>query len=166
MPSQKLLDRLNEQIKHEFFSAHYYLAMASYCTTKGLDGFANFFIAQAEEERFHAMKFFHFLTDLGQSPVITGFDDPKTDFSSIEEVFQLSLEHEQLVTGLIHSLLEIAQEEKHFPTVNFLQWFVAEQVEEEATMSQLLDQVQLAGEDTPGILFLDRELAQRKFSEE
>ncbi len=166
MPSQKLLEKLNEQIKHEFFSAHYYLAMASYCSEKSLDGFANFFIAQAEEERFHAMKFFDFLTEIGQRPLITGFDDPKTDFSSLQEVFELSLEHEQLVTGLINSILEVAQEENHYPTVSFLQWFIDEQVEEEATMSQLLDKIKMVGENSPGTLFLDGELGKRKFSAE
>ncbi len=166
MPSKKLINKLNEQIKHEFFSAHYYLAMAAFCTEKSLDGFANFFIAQAEEERFHAMKFFDFLTEIGETPVITGFDDPKRDFSSLEEVFQLSLEHEKLVTSLINDILEIAQEEKHHPTVSFLQWFVDEQVEEEDTMSQILDKIKMVGENSPGTLFLDGELGKRKFSAE
>ncbi len=164
MASQKLIEKLNEQIKHEFFSAHYYLAMAAFCSDKSLDGFANFFIAQAEEERFHAMKFFNFLTEIGEKPVITGFDNPKTDFSSLEEVFQLSLEHEQLVTSLINNILEIAQEENHHPTVSFLKWFIDEQVEEEDTMSTLLDKIKLVGENSPGTLFLDGELAKRKFS--
>lgn len=166
MPSKKLINKLNEQIKHEFFSAHYYLAMAAFCTEKSLDGFANFFIAQAEEERFHAMKFFDFLTEIGETPVITGFDDPKGDFSSLEEVFQLSLEHEKLVTGLINEILEIAQEEKHHPTVSFLQWFIDEQVEEEDTMSTILDKIKMVGENSPGTLFLDGELGKRKFSSE
>ncbi len=165
MPSKELIKKLNEQIKHEFFSAHYYLAMAAFCSQRSLDGFANFFIAQAAEERFHAMKFFNFLADIGETPQITGFDDPRTDFSSLEEVFRLSLEHEQLVSKLIHQILELAQEEKHHPTVNFLQWFVEEQVEEEATMGKLLDEVKLTGDNTPGVLFLDRELAKREFSE-
>lgn len=166
MLSEKLLTKLNEQITHEYYSAHYYLAMAAYFKKEDLDGFANFFIVQAEEERFHAMKFFDFINDQGKEAVITGFKDPKRDFSSAEEIFSLALEHEELVSSLINELMNIAQEEKHYPSISFLQWFIDEQVEEEASMSKLLNQVKRVGETGHGILMLDRELAARTFTPE
>ncbi len=164
MLSEKLLAKLNEQITHEFFSAQYYLAMAAYFKKEDLDGFANFFIVQAEEERFHAMKFFEFIYDQGEDAVITGFKDPKRDFKSVEEIFNLALEHEKLVSSLINELMALAQEEKHYPSISFLQWFIDEQVEEEASMGKLLSQVKRVGEKGHGILMLDRELAGRTFN--
>ncbi len=166
MLSKKLLTKLNEQITHEFFSAHYYLAMAAYFKKEDLDGFANFFEVQAEEERFHAMKFFNFIYDQGEEAVITGFKDPKRDFESAEEIFGLALEHEKLVSSLINELMSIAQEEQHYPSISFLQWFIDEQVEEEAGMSKLLSTVKRVGEKGHGILMLDRELAARTFTPE
>lgn len=164
MLSEKLLGKLNEQITHEFFSAHYYLAMAAYFKKEDLDGFANFFIVQAEEERFHAMKIFDYINDQGEEALITGFKDPKRDFESIEEIFALALEHEQLVSRLINDLMAVAQEEKHYPSIGFLQWFVDEQVEEEASMGRLLNLVRRVGEKGHGILMLDKELAGRTFT--
>lgn len=164
MLSKKLLTKLNEQITHEFYSAHYYLAMAAYFMKEDLDGFANFFIVQAEEERFHAMKFFNYIFDQGEEAIITGFKDPKRDFTSAEEIFSLALEHEQLVSSLINDLMAIAQEEKHYPSISFLQWFIDEQVEEEAGMSKLLSKVRRVGDKGHGILMLDKELATRTFT--
>ncbi len=166
MLSEKLLSKMNEQITHEFFSAHYYLAMAAYFTKEDLDGFANFFIVQAEEERSHAMKFFNFINDQGEEAVITGFKDPKIDFKSAEEIFTLALEHEKLVSSLINELMALAQEEKHYPSISFLQWFIDEQVEEEANMSKLLSKVKRVGEKGHGILMLDKEMASRTFTPE
>ncbi len=164
MLSKNLLTKLNEQITHEFYSAQYYLAMAAYFKKEDLDGFANFFIVQAEEERFHAMKYFEFINDQGEEAIITGFKDPKREFTSAEEIFSLALEHEKLVSSLINDLMNIAQEEKHHPSIGFLQWFIAEQVEEEASMSRLLSLVKRVGEQGHGILMLDRELAARTFN--
>ncbi len=166
MLSEKLLSKLNEQITHEFYSAHYYLAMAAYFKKEDLDGFANFFIVQAKEERFHAMRFFEFINDQGKEAVITGFKNPKRDFQSAEEIFSLALEHEKLVSSLINDLMNLAQEENHYPSIGFLQWFIDEQVEEEASMSKLLSQVKRVGEKGHGILMIDRELAGRTFTPE
>jgi ferritin len=164
MLSEKLLAKLNEQITHEFFSAQYYLAMAAYFKKEDLDGFANFFVVQAEEERFHAMKFFDYINEQGEEAIITGFKDPKRDFKSAEEIFALALEHEKLVSALINDLMAMAQEEKNYPSIGFLQWFIDEQVEEEASMSRLLSLVKRVGENGHGILMLDRELAARTFT--
>jgi ferritin len=159
-----LLAKMNEQITHEFYSAHYYLAMAAFFKKEDLDGFANFFIVQGEEERFHAMKFFEFINDQDDEVIVTGFKDPKRDFKSSEEIFSLALEHEKLVSSLINDLMNLAQEEKHYPSISFLQWFIDEQVEEEASMSRMLSLVKRVGEQGHGILMLDRELAARTFT--
>lgn len=164
MLSEKLLTKLNEQITHEFYSAHYYLAMAAYFMKEDFDGFANFFIVQAEEERFHAMKFFNFISDQGEEAIVTGFKDPKRDFKSAEDIFSLALEHEQLVSSLINDLMSLAQEEKHYPSISFLQWFIDEQVEEEAGMAKLLSKIKRVGDKGHGILMLDKELAARTFT--
>lgn len=161
MLSERLLQKLNEQITHEFYSAHYYLAMAAYFMKEDLDGFANFFIVQAEEERGHAMKFFDYINEQGEEAVITGFKDPKRDFQTPEEVFALALEHEKLVTGLIREMMDLAQEEKDYPSIGFLQWFVDEQVEEEASMAKILGKVKRIGDSGHGLLMLDSELGGR-----
>lgn len=164
MLSQKLIDELNLQLKYEMESANYYLAMAAYCASEDLDGFANFFLVQGDEERFHAMKFYNFINDLGGKVKVFGFEDPRNDFSSLVDVFDSALKHEQFVSKRIHSILDIANQEKHYPTISFLQWFVDEQVEEEASMNQLLSKIKRLGEDNPGIFMLDEELAKRTFT--
>lgn len=163
MLSEKLLHELNLQIKHELASANYYLAMAAHCASEDLGGFAHFFMIQGDEERFHAMKFYNFINDLGGKVKIFGFEDPRNDFQSLEEVFTAALKHEQFVTSRIHTLLDLANQEKHYPTISFLQWFVDEQVEEEASMTQILSKIKRLGEDNPGIYMLDDELAKRTF---
>ncbi|NBG89503.1 ferritin [Isachenkonia alkalipeptolytica] len=163
MLSEKLTNELNEQIKHEFFSANYYLAMAAYCKDQNLDGFANFFVVQAEEERFHAMKFFNFIDEMGGKVIITGYDDPRTNFDSMIDVFTAGLEHEQFVTKRIHHLMDIAMEEKNYPAISFLNWFVDEQVEEEATMTNLLEKLKLINNNPNGLFMLDKELSTRSF---
>ncbi len=164
MLSDRLLSELNEQIRHEFYSANYYLAMAGYCLNKGLDGFANFFIVQADEERFHAMKFYNYINDIGGRLFISGYDDPKNDFTSLEDVFESALHHEQFVTKRINTLAQLADEEKHYPTISLLKWFIDEQVEEEATMSTILSKIRLVGNSGPGLLMMDQELSARVFT--
>lgn len=162
MLSENLLQELNEQIKYEFFSANYYLAMAAYCAAQGLNGFTNFFVVQAEEERFHAMKFFNFINEMGGRVRILQLDEPKNEYNSLEEVFTLALNHEKFVTGRIYSLMDLAQQEKEHATISFLNWFIDEQVEEEANMSDLLNKIKLLGGQ--GLYLLDKELAQRTFT--
>ena len=163
MLSEKLLEEFNEQIKHEFFSANYYLAMAAYCKDQNLDGFANFFIVQAEEERFHAMKFFSFIDEMGGKVIITGYDDPRIKFESMVDIFTAGLEHEQFVTKRIHHLMDISMEEKNYPAISFLNWFVDEQVEEESTMTDLLEKLKLINNNPNGLFMLDKELSTRTF---
>lgn len=164
MLSKKMIDQLNEQIKHELYSGHLYLSMAAYCASIDLDGSANFFIVQEQEERFHAMKFFHYVNEQGGDVKIYALDQPKMDFKSLQEVFDLAWKHEQSVTQRIYKLMDLAIQEKDYATQSLLQWFINEQVEEEATMLGILKQIQLVGESGQGVLMLDREMAQRQYS--
>jgi len=164
MISKKLNDKFNEQIKNELYSGHYYLSMAAFCSSVNMNGFANFFIVQEQEERFHAMKFYNFINERDGMVKILGLDSPKTDFKSLEEVFELAWKHEQLVTRLIYDLMDLAIAEKDHAAQSFLKWFVDEQVEEEATMHEILEKIRLVGEKGEGIFLLDKEMAQRVYT--
>lgn len=163
MISEKMATRINEQIKNELYSGHLYLSMAAYCSSIDMDGFANFFIVQEQEERSHAMKFYHYLVEQGRDVKIYGLDQPKQDFKNLEEVFDLAWKHEQHVTSLLNKLMELAVEEKDFATQNLLNWYIAEQVEEEASMLGILKKIQMVGDRGHGIFMLNNQLAGRSF---
>ena len=164
MLSEKLLNALNDQLNFEFESAHYYLAMAAYCADQDLDGFENFFLVQAEEERFHAMKFFNFIKEMDGRVTFEGLGEPKNEFDSMLEVFETALGHERKVTKRIYNLMDIAKEEREHATQSWLNWFVDEQVEEESSMKSIISKLKRMGEDNQGIFMLDKELATRTFT--
>ncbi|KGG79494.1 ferritin [Caloranaerobacter azorensis] len=164
MLSEKLLKELNEQVKYELYSAHYYLAMAAYCAEQDLDGFANFFKVQAEEEKFHAMKFFDFINEMDGRVTIQALEEPKNNYESLVDVFKSALEHEKFVTRRIYKLMDIATEEKEHATISLLKWFVDEQIEEENSMKAILKKLERLGDNSHGIYMLDEELAQRTFT--
>jgi ferritin len=164
MLSQRLLDELNMQLKYEFYSSHLYLAMTGYCLSQDLDGFANFFKVQAEEEKFHAMKFFNFINQRGGRIKIYALDEPSNDYASVLDAFEKSLEHERFVTKRIYTLTDIAMEEREHSTISFLKWFIGEQVEEEATLDNVIKKLHRIGNDSSGIYLLDTELAARTFT--
>lgn len=166
MISEKLLAKLNEQITHEFDAGNIYLSMAAYCAEKGYPGFSHFYIEQAKEERYHAMKIFDFVNELGERAVISGLPNPEQDFGSIRGTVEAALEHEKKVTGLINELVDLAFAEKHYPSLSMLQWFVDEQVEEEDSFRSILDRLDLIGDAGGGMYQLDRELGKREFSED
>lgn len=154
---------LNDQMNYEFESAHVYLAMAGYAASLGLSGFVNFFQVQYSEEVAHAQLFFTYLSDRNGTIAIDGFPTPKQEFISLLEAFEVALEHEEGVSERIHTLLSLAHEEKDYFTVNFLQWFIKEQVEEESTFHGLIDKIRLL-QDGAGLYLLDQELQQRTFN--
>ncbi|MCT4688652.1 ferritin [Vallitalea sp.] len=164
MLSEKLLKEINEQITYEFYSAHLYLAMASYCYSIDLDGFANFFMVQAEEERFHAMKFFNFVNEMDEKVEIKGLETPSSNYDDIEDVYSKTLDHEKFVTSRIYKLMDIAMEEREHATISFLKWFIDEQVEEEATVKGILQKLKRANKDVSIIYSIDSEMAQRVFT--
>lgn len=161
MLNGKLLTALNNQLKFEFESSHTYLAMAAYCLSEDFEGFANFFKAQAEEERMHAMKFFDFINNKGEKIVIKGLDEPESRYESIIDVFMKAYEHERAVSKSIYALADIALEEKEHSTLSFLQWFITEQVEEEGTFDLIVKKLKRAENNNAALFILDAELGQR-----
>jgi len=155
---------LNQQINAELYSAYLYLSMNAHFQALNLKGFANWMRVQAMEEFTHADKFSAYVLDRGGHVVLTAIDSPPVTWKSALVVFQETYKHEQKVTGLINALVDLAINEKDHATNNFLQWFVNEQVEEEANADALVQQLKLIGEAGQGLLMLDRELAQRVFT--
>ncbi|MCA1031252.1 ferritin [Bacillus timonensis] len=166
MLSDKLLKGLNEQMNYEFYSAHAYMAMAAYCSSESLDGFANFFLVQAEEERFHAMKFYNFINAMGERATIAGFDCPNNDFTSVLDVFEKALGQEKEVTKRIYQLSDVAWDEREHATINFLKWFIDEQVEEEDMFDSIIQKLKRIDNDSNAFFMLDNEFSKRSFSPE
>ncbi|MFC0211852.1 ferritin [Paenibacillus chartarius] len=164
MLSDKLLDKLNDQMNYEFYSSQVYLAIAAYCASESWDGFANFFIVQAEEEKFHAMKIFRYINTLGKRAHVTGMEHPENQYSSILNAFETAYEHEQLVTKRIYELSDLAWNEREHATINFLKWFIDEQVEEEATFDTIVQKLKRIDKDSNAFYMLDAELATRTFT--
>ncbi len=163
MLSEKMLNGLNDQITKEIYSSYLYLQMAAWFENRSLSGFANWMKVQAQEELSHAMILFNFANERGGFVTLGAVDKPETDFSSAQDVFAKTLAHEQLVTASINSLMDIAIAEKDYATKNRLDWFVDEQVEEEANASALFDKLQLIGDKGNAIFMMDKELAARTF---
>ena len=139
--STKMVEELNAQMGRELSAANQYLAMAIHLDERSLRELANFFYAQADEERVHAMKFLRYVLQANEKPVIPAIPEPVADFEALEKITKLGLAQEQEVTRRIHELVDLALSEKDHTTNRFLQWFVEEQLEEEATFSELLDVV-------------------------
>lgn len=155
---------LNEQINKEIFSSNLYLSMCSYFLDKELDGFANFFRVQAQEELFHANKQFDYVHNVGGKVSMMAIDAPETNFKSIVHVFELTLKHEQLVSKSINNLVKNALAESDFATHAFLQWFITEQVEEEANVNNLLSKLKMIGDNSSALYLLNTELKARSFN--
>lgn len=164
MLSQKLQDAFNSQINKELYSEYLYLSMAAYCFSQDLDGFANYFMVQTQEEHFHAMKMFNFVNDRGGRVILKPIDGPDTEFKSIVEIYEKTFEHEQFVTKSINELMDVAIKESDHAAASFLKWFIDEQVEEEATVSKILAKLKLINGEGHGTLMLDTELAARVFT--
>jgi ferritin len=164
MMNETLQQALNDQLNFELYSAHVYLAMAAYCSAESLDGFANFFIVQAEEERFHAMKIYKYLNDRGARVTLSGMDNPNNDYGSVLEAFEHAYEHEQVVTKRIYRLSDLAMNDREHATIQFLKWFIDEQVEEEAMFDGIINKLKRIDKDSNAFFMLDNEFAQRTFT--
>jgi ferritin len=145
MLKKKVEDICNRQIEREGYSSDLYLSMASWAETNGYSGVAAWLYSQSDEERLHMLKFIKYVNERGGKAVIPAFNKPPSDFSSVEDVFREVLKHEEFVTESINEIVALTLEEKDFNTNNFLQWFVFEQVEEEASVRTILDKVRLVG---------------------
>ncbi len=156
----------NAQIKSELSSGYLYLSMSAHLDHENLPGFAHWMRLQAQEELAHAMRLFDYVLRRGGRVQLHGIDAPKTDFGPPLTLFESVLEHEQAVTGMIHALFELSGKEGDWAAQQELQWFIAEQVEEENTAATVRDQVRMAGDDQAALLMLDQQLGSRVFEAE
>jgi ferritin len=164
MLDKEMEEAINKQLNAELYSSYLYLSMEAYFETIDLSGFARWMRAQAQEELTHAMKFYDYLVTRGARVTLTEIETPPTEWESTLAVFDHVYKHEKLVTGLINKLVDLSISLSDHATNNFLQWYVAEQVEEEESASGVLQKVKLAGEDSSALLMLDQELGQRVFN--
>lgn len=161
MVSKKLETAINKQINAELWSAYLYLSMSMHFDHEGLPGVANWFKMQFMEEQDHAHKFMNYLNAKGNKVELKAIDKVDTSWTSVLQAFEETLNHERIVTGLIHELVALAREEKDYATENMLQWFVDEQVEEEETAQGLIDALKLIGDNGFGLYTFDKDLAKR-----
>jgi len=165
MISEKMQEALNEQVNAELYSAYLYLSMQAFFESINLPGFANWMRVQTQEELVHAMKIYDFLNERNGRVTLKAIAQPQTKWDSPLAAFKAAYEHEQKVTGLINNLVNLAIEEKDHATNSFLQWFVTEQVEEESSVDQVVQNLKKMVDKAPGGIFLlDRELGQRVFT--
>lgn len=161
MLKDKIQKALNAQMNLELSSSYLYLAMAAYFESENLNGFASWMKIQSGEEYGHAMKIYGYINQRNGRVNLAKIDSPKSEWKGAVEVFSETLKHEQLVTKAIDDLVDLAVTEKDHATNTFLQWFVTEQVEEEATAMNILDKIKMVGDNKNGLFLLDRELGMR-----
>ena len=159
---KKLQHALNEQIKNELYSSYLYLSMAAYCESENLPGLALWMKIQAKEEAGHGMKIFEFLVNRGVRVILQVIPQPPIDFSSPQDIFEKTLEHEKKVTNLIHKLYETSKGVKDNSAQVFLQWLITEQVEEEKNATHILGMLQAIKPKSAGMIMLDKELGKRE----
>jgi ferritin len=158
MVTKKIEQALNKQIELEAASSQFYLAMASWAENNGLSGVAAFFYQHSDEERMHMLKLIKYLNERGGKAVIPALKQPPSNFKSLQNIFDELLKHEVLVSNEINKLVDICLKEKDYTTHNFLQWYVSEQIEEEALARTILDKLNLIGNDKGGLYLFDRDL--------
>jgi ferritin len=161
MIKSSIENAINNQINAELYSSYLYLSMSAYFETKSLTGFAKWMSIQSKEEYAHAMKFYAYLIQKGGKVKFSKIDEPKQEWKSLLDVFEDTYAHEQKVSASINEIVDLALQEKDHATVSFLNWFVTEQVEEEATAQKLVDDLKLIGDNNSGLFMMDRELGQR-----
>ena len=164
MLNKKMNDALNEQVNAEWYSAYLYLSMEAYFESINLPGFANWMRAQIQEESMHAMKIYDFVNERGGRVLLKSIEQPPTEWESPLAAFEATYKHEQKVTGLINDLVNLAIEENDHASNTFLQWFVNEQVEEEASVNEVVQKLKMINNAPGGQFLIDRELGQRVFT--
>ena len=155
---------LNEQINKEFYSAYLYLDIANYYDKLDLDGYANYYMIQAQEERDHALLFLKYMQNNGIEIIFKAIEKPDQVFDSIQKPLEVAAEHERYVTSLIHNIYHECHQAKDYRTMKFLDWFVDEQMEEEENADKMISRYQLFGSDPKGLYLLDQEYAGRVYA--
>jgi ferritin len=161
MVNEKMVRLLNKQINQELYSSYLYLQMSAFFEGEKLSGFSAWMRIQSQEEYKHAMKFYDYILQVNEKVVLQKIDAPNNKWTAPVDVFQDTYKHEKQVTTTIDEIVDTALTDKDFATFNFLQWFINEQVEEEATALMILDKIKLLGDNKTGLFFLDREMAGR-----
>ena len=164
MMNATVRELLNQQINKEFYSAYLYLDFSNYFEDKGLDGFANWYMVQAQEERDHAMLFYRYLQNENQTVILDAIPKPDKVFTCHMDVLKAGLGHEEYVTSLINDIYAAAYDVKDFHTMQFLDWFVKEQGEEETNANDLITKMELFGSDPKSLYMLNQELAARVYT--
>ena len=164
MLDKKVVELLNQQVNKEFYSAYLYLDFSNYYYDQGLDGFGNWYKIQAQEERDHALLFIQYLQNNGERVELEAIDKPGVALTSAKAVLAEGLKHEQYVTSLIHTIYDAAYSVKDFRTMQFLDWFVKEQGEEEKNAEDLIKKMELYGDDAKGLYMLNSEMAARTYT--
>ena len=164
MVSKKVKDLLNNQVNAEFYSAYLYLDFSNYYKDAGLDGYANWYMIQAQEERDHAMLFIQYLQQQGEAVVLEAIDKPDKKYKKFIDPLKMGAEHERVVTDLINTIYAAAYEEHDFRTMQFLDWFVKEQAEEEDNADDNVTKFELFGNDSKGLYELDAEMKTRAYT--
>ncbi|AAP96509.1 ferritin [[Haemophilus] ducreyi] len=165
MLQQAIVDKLNEQINLEFYSSNLYLQMSAWCSKNGFEGAAHFLLSHADEELAHMQKLFNYVSETGSLPILGKIDAPQADYPSLKALFDMVLTHEKHVTAKINELVEATSAAKDYSTFNFLQWYVAEQHEEEKLFSEILDKFSVAGEGKKSLYFIDKDLEELEQSQ-
>lgn len=158
MLTQKMVQRLNEQVNLEMYSSNIYLAMSAWCANKGLNGSAAFLKDHSKEELSHAYKIFDYINETGAMATIEQINKPQSEFTSLQDVFEKTYNHELVVSKSILELVDVALSEKDYSTFNFLQWYVSEQHEEEKLFKEILDKFEIIGMEGRGLFMIDREI--------
>lgn len=158
MLNEKVEAALNDQIKKEAESSQFYLAMASWAETEGLNGTASFLYEHSDEERFHMLKLVKFVNERGGHAIIPALSQPPINFDNIQNIFQNLLDHEVAVTQSINEVVHICLQEKDYTTHNFMQWYVSEQIEEEGLARTIMDKLNMIGNDKGGLYLFDRDM--------
>ncbi len=166
MLSPTMIDRLNKQINLEMYSSHLYLQMSSWCAYQSLDGCAEFLRIHAQEEASHMHRLLNYMHETGGFVVLGGMDAPPTQFDTLTTLFEKIYEHEQLITRNISELVHFANTEPDYSTLQFLQWYVAEQHQEEFLFKGILDKIQLIDVEGQGLFLIDQEIGKLAISPE
>ncbi len=158
--NKKIENILNEQVKKEAYSSQLYLSMAVWAEVNGFSGISDFLYVHSDEERMHMLKLVKFINERGGVAIISDIEKPKSDFKTVEEVFSDLLNHEIMITNSINEIVHLCLEEKDFTTHNFMQWYVSEQMEEEALARTIMDKIKMIGADKGGLYLFDRDINQ------
>ena len=162
--NEKIEKMINDQMNFEFYSAYIYMAMAAYCDSIDLQGFAHWLKVQVQEEMYHAFKMYNYLLDRNGRPFFQQVEAPNKEWKSVKDVFENALKHEKIVTDRINKIMTAAMQESDHATMSFYNWFVTEQVEEEKNPDMIIKKLNLINNSTDGLFMLDKELSARVFT--